>query len=844
MLMKTLAELKEGQKGIITKVRGRGAFRKRIIEMGFVVGKPVIVVKNAPLRDPIEYNIMGYEVSLRRSEASLIEVVNGSGLQLINPSAYHGVQALEQTLKLKPLTKSKKISVALVGNPNSGKTTLFNVASRSRERVANYGGVTIDAKLATFKQNDYHFDLVDLPGTYSITSYTPEELYVRNHIFDDLPDIVVNVIDASNLERNLYLTTQLIDMDIRVVIALNMYDEFLEKGDQFDFEHLSIMLGVPIVPTVATKGKGITELFDRIIKVYNDNDPAVRHIHVNYGHDIEVGIKSLQKLLNADGNQSITNIISPRYLAIKLIEGDEAEAERIKACVNHKEILAEVKIIQNRISSIFKDEPETIITDAKYGFIEGALRETFQAAVEPLVTKSRRIDSILTHKYLSYPIFVIIIWGIFQSTFILGDYPMQWIEQLMGWSGQLLYDVMPDGMLRDLMVYGIIGGVGGVIVFLPNILILFFFLSLLETTGYMARVAFIVDKLMHKVGLHGRSFIPLLMGFGCNVPAIMATRTIENKSDRLVTMMIIPFMSCSARYPVYILIISAFFDSYRGTLLFGVYLIGILFAALLAWVFKRTLFQANEMPFVMELPPYRMPTTKAILKQTWFKGSQYLKKMGTIILYASIIIWALGYFPMGKDIDKKYAPQIEAVKVSIISVEKAVPQADKQLYASTVADKEDEIRRLVNERNSKKQENSIIGRIGKFIEPAIQPLGFDWKMGVSLLAGSAAKEIVISTMGVIYQTGPSDEVSENLISKIKTDTYDYGPKKGEKVIRPLVALSFMIFVLIYFPCIAVFAAIKKESGAWKWPLFTAFYTTGIAWLSAFAVYQIGSMMGF
>ncbi|MBU1369516.1 MAG: ferrous iron transport protein B [Bacteroidetes bacterium] len=842
--MKTLADLKEGQKGIITKVKGRGAFRKRIIEMGFIVGKPVIVVKNAPLRDPIEYNIMGYEVSLRRSEASLIEIVNGNDLQLINASPYHGVQALEQTLKLKPPAKSKTISVALVGNPNSGKTTLFNFASHSKERVANYSGVTIDAKMATFKQNDYTFNLVDLPGTYSITSYTPEELYVRNHIFDELPDVVLNVVDASNVERNLYLTTQLIDMDIKVVVALNMYDEFLEKGDQFDFEHLSRMLGMPIVPTVASKNKGITALFERIIQVYEDEDPDVRHIHINYGMEIEDGIKRIQQLLNIEGNQPLINIVSPRYLAIKLMEGDEAEMTRIKTCVNYEQIKVEVEATQNKIRSVFEDDPETIITDAKYGFIEGSLKETFKAAVEPLKTKSRKIDHILTNKFLSYPIFVFIMWGIFQATFIIGDYPMQWIEQLMGWLGQLAYDNLPASMFRDLIVDGIIGGVGGVIVFLPNIMILFFFLSLLETTGYMARVAFIVDKLMHKVGLHGRSFIPLLMGFGCNVPAIMATRTIENRNDRLVTMMIIPFMSCSARYPVYILIISAFFDAYRGTLLFGIYMLGILFAGLLAWVFKRTLFQANEMPFVMELPPYRMPTTRAIFKQTWFKGGQYLKKMGTIILVASIIIWALGYFPVGQHIDREYEAKIATTKAEAAMIQATIPQPETQLNTSLVKETEQEILRLKFERDSKKQENSVIGRIGKFIEPAIQPLGFDWKMGVSLLAGSAAKEIVISTMGVIYQTGPDDEVSESLITKLKNDTYDYGPKIGEKVMRPLVALSFMIFVLIYFPCIAVFAAIKKESGAWRWPLFTSLYTTGIAWLAAFAVYQIGSLMGY
>jgi ferrous iron transport protein B len=840
--MKTLAELKEGDKGIITKVKGRGAFRKRIIEMGFVVGKPVIVVKNAPLRDPIEYNIMGYEVSLRRSEAALIEVLNGESMKMVNNSAYHGVQALEQSLKLRPINNAKTITVALVGNPNSGKTTLFNFASNSKERVANYSGVTIDAKSAIFKLHGYTFKLVDLPGTYSITSYTPEELYVRNHIFDELPDVVLNVVDASNLERNLYLTTQLIDMDIKVVLALNMYDEFLQKGDQFDYEMLGKMLGIPIIPTVASKGTGIIELFERIITVHEDRDPDIRHIHVNYGEEIEATIRKLQELLKVNGNQHITNIISPRYLSIKLLEGDQEELTRIQSCVNHSEILSVLNKETEKISTTFSDDPETIITDAKYGFIEGALKETFKPVKQTLKTKSRKIDGILTHKLLSYPVFIGVMWGIFQATFILGDYPMQWIELSMEWLGGLMYKIMPDNFLRDLVVDGIIGGVGGVIVFLPNILILFFFLSLLETTGYMARVAFIVDKLMHKVGLHGRSFIPLLMGFGCNVPAIMATRTIENRSDRMVTMMIIPFMSCSARYPVYILIISAFFDSFRGTILFGIYLLGILFAGLFAWLFKKVLFQANEMPFVMELPPYRMPTSKAIFKQTWFKGRQYIHKMGTIILVASIIIWALGYFPLGRQIDRDYEEKIALVvsdydnQLSDIKSNETRNHLEEEKHAH--------ILQLEYEQQSKKQENSVIGRIGKFIEPTIQPLGFDWKMGVSLMAGMAAKEIVISTMGVLYQTGPEAEPSESLITKLQDDTYRSGTKSGQKVMRPLVALSFLVFVLIYFPCVAVFAAIKKESGAWKWPLFTSFYTTSLAWIAAFAVYQIGLLLGY
>ncbi|MCC7318517.1 MAG: ferrous iron transport protein B [Bacteroidales bacterium] len=839
-----LAELKTGEKGIITKVKGRGAFRKRIIEMGFVPGKQVIVVKHAPLRDPIEYNIMGYEVSLRKSEAALIEVFTGDEIQLATGSNFYGVQTLEHALSLRPLVKGKSISVALVGNPNSGKTTLFNVASNSKERVANYSGVTVEAKTATFQFAGYTFKLTDLPGTYSITSYTPEELFVRNFIFDEIPDLVLNVVDGSNLERNLYLTTQLIDMDIKVVIALNMFDELQQKGVQFDHESLGKLIGIPVVPTIGSKGKGIDELFTRLIEVYEDKDPDTRHVHINYGPEIEDSIKKIQKLLNNPGNEPIINVISPRYLAIKLLEGDKEENDRIEKCVNHKTILKTVRHETVRIENILKAETETIITDAKYGFIEGALKETYQELVKEKTTKSRKIDNILTNKYLSYPIFLVVMWGMFQATFILGQYPMQWIELLMGWLGQQTQALLPDGMLRDMVVDGIIGGVGGVIVFLPNILILFFFLSLLETTGYMARVAFIVDKLMHRVGLHGRSFIPLLMGFGCNVPAIMATRNIENKSDRLVTMMIIPFMSCSARYPVYILIISAFFTQFQGTILFSIYLLGIAFAAVLAWVFKKVLFRTEEMPFVMELPPYRMPTTKSIFRQTWFKGAQYLKKMGTIILVASIAIWALGYFPLGKHIDQQINQQIELLQDNQTQFVDENFSEDKPETPSERTDTEAQIHSLELKRQQLKQENSFIGRIGHFIEPVIQPLGFDWKMGVSLLAGSAAKEIVISTMGVLYQAEPDVEGGIGLGQKMKESTYDSGPKKGQTVMRPLVALSFIIFVLIYFPCIAVFAAIKKESGKWRWPLFTSVYTTALAWLSAFAVYQIGSMLGF
>ena len=837
----TLADLKTGEKGVIIKVKGRGAFRKRIIEMGFVVGKQVIVIKNAPLKDPIEYNIMGYEVSLRRSEASLIEVTTHDNGESHND--FNGVIQVEDTPESIPVKKSKIINVALVGNPNSGKTTLFNFASNSKEKTGNYGGITVEAKTAKFKLNGYTFNLVDLPGTYSITSYSPEELFVRDHIINELPDVILNVVDASNLERNLYLTTQLIDMDRKVVIALNMWDEFLEKGDKFDYQALGKMIGIPMVPTVGSKNKGIKELFGKIIDVYEDRDPTVRHIHINYGYRIEKGIKRLQELLTREGNEFLTSKVAPRYLAIKLLEQDKEEQKRIKACPNAQEIFDAAKNEVQEIEKLRNESLETVITDSKYGFIEGALRETLKPANEEnKITRSRIIDQIITNKFLSYPVFLLAIWITFQTTFLVGDYPMRWIESLVSITGDLLSRLLPDGMIKDLLVDGILGGVGGVIVFLPNILILFFFITLMEASGYMARIAFIVDKLMHKVGLHGKSFIPMLMGFGCNVPAIMATRTIENKTDRLVTMLILPFMSCSARYPVYILIISAFFTDHRGTMLFSIYLTGIILAGIVAWIMKKTIFKVETVPFVMELPPYRVPVFKSVLKQTWFKGEQYLKKMGTVILLASIIIWALGYFPRGEKIDREINRKIQQVEQTYDSriAQTDDPDGEQKVL---IIEKENQLKKLELERQQLKQEHSFIGQIGKMIEPVIYPLGFDWRMGVSLVAGSAAKEIVISTMGVLYQNDPTTDES-SLVEKIKEQKYMNGPRKGQHVFTPLIALSFMLFILIYFPCVAVVAAIKNESGNWKWSLFLVIYTTTLAWFISFIVYQGGKLLGF
>jgi ferrous iron transport protein B len=818
-----LSALVNDETGVITKVLGHGAFRKRITEMGFVRGKMVKVIKNAPLQDPIEYEIMGYNVSLRRSEASLIEVISEEDAELMAQIPFKGIIA-EDILKTSLREKGKIINVALVGNPNCGKTTLYNYASGSHERVGNYGGVTIDAREAQIKQDGYTLNIVDLPGTYSITEYTPEELFVRTQITENNPDVVINVIDASNLERNLFLTTQLIDMNIKVVIALNMYDELQRKGTVLKYTELARMIGIPIIPTIAVKGKNIDNLMKKVIDVYEDRDPIVRHIHINYGNNIESSIAKIQAAIKP--NKEITDRFSSRYLAVKLLENDKTTLKQLKGCSNLTEIKTVSQEEIQKLEKEYSEKSETIITDAKYGFIAGALGETMVASREEKRQKSREIDNLITHKVFGFPIFIFFMWLMFQTTFTVGSYPMNWIDAGVGFIGNLIRDVMPVGALRDLIVNGIIGGVGGVIVFLPNILILFFFISLMEDTGYMARVSFIMDKLMHKIGLHGKSFIPLLMGFGCNVPAIMATRTLENRKDRLLTMLIAPFMSCSARLPVYVLLISAFFPRNQGLVLFAIYLIGIIVAILVALLFKNTIFAKQDVPFVMELPPYRVPTLKNTSIHMWEKGSQYLRKMGTTILTASILIWALSYYPRHVKYSANYDTQIARVNVN------------KTL---TDAQKNAQINNLELKKAGEHQEQSYIGQLGHGIEPVIRPLGFDWKIGISIITGLAAKEIVVSTMGVLYQADfKADESSGTLVGKLQQQEHSNGKLKGRKVFSQLVAFGLMLFVLIYFPCVAVIAAIKKESN-WRWAVFTMFYTTLIAWTVAFLTYQIGSL---
>lgn len=803
---------------------GRGAFRKRIIEMGFIRGKEVEVVKNAPLKDPIQYRILGYDVSLRRSDAQLIDVV--SAAEYAEEQKAAGDRPIDQyilpsdeELRNIALKKGKIINVALVGNPNCGKTSLFNFASGAHEHVGNYSGVTVDAKEGTFQHKGYTFKIVDLPGTYSLSAYSPEELYVRKHLNEEQPDVVINVVDASNLERNLYLTCQLIDMDERMVIALNMYDELERQGNKFDYESLSRMLGIPMIPTVSRTGFGIEALFDRVIQVYEEADPILRHIHINYGDILEKGIKNINATLKKVAD--IPTSISKRYLSIKLLERDKEVETEIKNFPQAESILQERDRNTTQIEELLKQDCETAFTDARYGFIDGALRETFQRNKIREVTSTQLIDTFVTHKILGFPIFILFMWIMFEVTFRVGEYPMGWIEWLVGVIGDFMRNTMSDGPLKDLLVDGIIGGVGGVIVFLPNILILYAFISFMEDSGYMARAAFIMDKLMHKMGLHGKSFIPLVMGFGCNVPAIMASRTIESRNSRMITMLILPLMSCSARLPIYVLLSGAFFPKQAGSVLLMLYLAGIFLAIIMARVFKRFLFKEEDVPFVMELPPYRMPTGKSIMLHMWEKAKQYLHKMGGVILVASIIIWFLSYFPL-------HSPEEAEIDRQIAQVEQVGELSPEQ---------EETLSLLEHHKATVHQKNSYIGMIGEALQPILSPLGFDWKMSVSLMTGMAAKEVVVSTLSVLYVGEADDEGSPQLDKMMKEDTYD----DGTPVFTPLVALSFMLFVLIYFPCVATISAIVHESGSWKWGLFVIGYTCLLAWAVSFVVFQAGSL---
>lgn len=815
--IKTLADIPEKEECVIVKVNGHGGFRHRVMEMGFVKGERVTVLKNAPLADPIEYRIMQSHVSLRRREASHIEVVSTQEAS-DNYQNYNGV--LSEEVQAKITQKTKTITVALVGNPNCGKTSFFNHATGLREHVGNYSGVTVSSKVGTFYKDGYTINLVDLPGTYSMTEYTPEEVYVRDFLSEQHPDVILNIVDASNLERNLFLTTQLIDLNMRMVMALNMFDELEKKGIQLDVNQLEEMLGFPCAPTNSRTGKGIDHVLNHIISVYEERDEVTKHIHINYGSELENAISTIKPLLSKHLNIAVD--FSPRYLILKLLENDSITFSLLEKNIGETaEIRNIVEKCRKEIEEEYHEDIVSIITNLKYGFIRGALKETMKREKEDKKELAYAIDTVLTNKWLGFPVLLLFLFLMFEATFTLGAYPQEWIEIGVAWLGDAIRNLLGEGMLTDLLVDGVIAGVGGVIVFLPQILILFFFISILEDTGYMARAAFIMDKVMHKIGLHGKSFIPLLTGFGCGVPAIMATRTLENPKDRIITMLAIPFMSCSARLPVYLLFVSAFFEKNQALILLSIYLIGIFMAILTALILKKTKFKNDTGQFVMELPPYRIPTLRNTLLHMWEKAVQYLKKMGTIILVASTIIWMLGYFP-------QYNEEMEAIdqQIEVVSND---PNLSDESRQNTLA-------QLEIDKASAQSENSYIGKIGKFIEPFFRPLGFDWKMGVSILSGSAAKEIVVSSLGVLYHADvEADESSERLTAILKSHQND-----SQHPITPLVAFGFMLFVLLYYPCVAAVTAIAKESN-WKWAAFEVVYTTSVAWIVSFLTYQIGSL---
>ncbi|MBJ2193558.1 MAG: ferrous iron transport protein B [Muribaculaceae bacterium] len=807
-----LSELKPGETGVITKILGHGAFRKRVMEMGFVRCREVRVVLNAPLHDPVKYALMDYEVSLRRAEADLIEVDLLENWEASHVSADALTEEHDKEAS-RELRKDKIINVALIGNPNCGKTSLFNRVSGAHEHVGNYAGVTVGAKAGTLKHKGYRMNIVDLPGTYSLSAYSPEELYVMRYLREETPDVIINVVVASNLERNLYLTTELIDMNRSMVIDLNMFDELKRSGVSLDYSNLGKMLGVPVVPTIAATGYGVDNLLDTVIEVYEMKNPDTRHIHVKMNPEIESAVNKLKDEFKND--LSVAHQFSPRFLAIKFLEKDPEIEDILKHNPNY-EIWKQIRDDENeRIHKELHEDVSSAIAAEKYGFIQGALKENMEGSVAKEEKSTKIIDAFVTNKLFGFPLFLIVMWLMFWATFQIGSYPMEWIERLVAWISGLVSKTMADGPFKDLLLDGIIGGVGGVIVFLPNILILYAFISFMEDSGYMARVAFIMDKLMHRMGLHGKSFIPLVMGFGCNVPAIMSTRIIESKSSRLITILINPFISCSARIPIYVLLVGAFFPDYGAWVFVSLYTLGIAIAVLTAKLMRKFWFKADETPFVMELPPYRMPTMKATIRNMWSKAEQYLRKMGGLILVASIIIWALSYFPHyeTEDLPKEYV----AATLAEMPADQTEGMSQSQIEKSMLTEYQ--------------QSNSILGKIGQFVEPVVRPMELGWKSCVSLIAGSAAKEVVVSTLGVLYV---GDDDAELLTERLQSPSR----LTGKTPFTPASALAFMVFVLLYFPCIATLTAIARETGSWKYALFSVIYNTGLAWVFAFLTYRI------
>ena len=711
---------------------------------------------------------------------------------------------------------SKKLTVALAGNPNSGKTTIFNNLTGTRQHVGNYPGVTVEKKEGRLEYKSYDINVVDLPGTYSLTAYSIDEIVARNFVVEEKPDVVIDIIDASNLERNLYLATQLMELGVPLILAFNMSDIAEKQGLLIDKDRLSELLGVPIVFTVATRKQGMNELLDEIIKLV-EGRTELRRTMVGYGRELQEELTKIENILVKD--KDLIQKYPPRWLAVKLLENDSEVVEKIKESPCSREILEATKKSAAHLRGILGDTPEAIIADSRYGFIGGACSEAVEKTFEVRHTISDKIDKILVNRILGLPVFLGLMWLVFKFTFKLSEPLMGWVESGQEWLGNLFSGLLPaGGPVQSLVVDGIIGGVGSVLVFVPIIFLLFLAMALLEDSGYMARAAFIMDRLMHKIGLHGRSFIPMLLGFGCNLPAIMATRTIEDRKDRLVTILVNPFMSCGARLPVYVLFIGAFFpERIAGQVLFSLYVLGAMAAILTAKVFKKYLFKGEAAPFVMELPLYRIPTVKGLLIHMWERGAVYLKKAGTIIFAGCVLIWFLSNFPWEPKYSKDYDTLIEQAR------------GNGEL-----------INQLENEKAFEKLEESYAGRLGRTIAPIFRPLGFDdWKISVGLVGGFIAKEIVVGTLGTLHSVGEAGEESQSLRQALQNETRP----DGSKLYNPLVAYSLMVFALLYIPCIATIAVIKRETNSWRWPIFAAFYTTTFAWTASLVIYQGGRFLG-
>lgn len=723
----------------------------------------------------------------------------------------------------------KRFTIALAGNPNSGKTTIFNNLTGSHQKVGNWPGVTVEKKEGLIQRRGYEILVVDLPGTYSLTAFSIEEVVARDFILEGKPDVVISIIDASNLERSFYLATQIRELDCKVIFALNMADLARANGITIDAEKLSRLLDVKVAFTVGNKNEGVEELLDMAIDVAESGKAAHPERRVRYNREIEDEISRIKDAIENCGKP----FYNSRWLAIKLLENDRIVRDRITEAMGIEkgpEILALVDERRVHLSDIFDDDPEIIMTDERYGFIAGLVKEVVTLDRKSRTDISRNIDMVLTNRYLGFPVFLFFIWLMFQATFTLGAYPMEWIEKGFGiiaaWGGACL----PDGLLKSLIIDGALAGIGSVAVFLPNILILFFCIALFEDTGYMARTAFLMDRIMHMIGLHGKSFIPMLMGFGCNVPAIMATRTLESRKDRILTIMITPFMSCSARLPVYLILAGTFFPRHAGTVIFFLYLIGILTAVVTGRLLRSTVLKGDDAPFVMELPPYRKPMLKSLLIHMWDRAKMFIKKMGTYIFFGSIIVWALSSFPMHISYSVDYDAKIHAITTKFSEL--SASATDREKIKQLEAEKETAISELMAAKRKEKATKTYMGKIGQTISPLFEPLGIDWRGSVALLAGVVAKEIVVSTMGVLYSGYANDDGRGNLGAALRSSG-----------MTPLAALSMMVFVLLYLPCIATLTTIKQETSSWRWAAFNLTYTTVVAWVASWAVFNMGKIIG-